>query len=96
MLAFIGNQYISILKLKKDVATKETSIATLTTNLKLQNTLIEANKADYVNKLKLATKEIVKINTKYVPLYTSIDDFKGDTNETDCTNALNFLNTRKY
>lgn len=64
--------------------------------LEFQNATILSNAQKLEEKAKELPKVIEKIKTKYEVIYANIDDFKGDVNETNCNNALIFLNGFKY
>jgi hypothetical protein len=64
--------------------------------LDFQNASLLEQKAKYEVLLSELPKEITKIHTKYVPIYTNIDNFQKDENETDCDATKRFLNSVVY
>lgn len=80
----------------RDIETLRASFKAEQTKVTTQNILIEANKADYEVKLKEASKVTKNITKKYETVYTTIENFKGDTNETTCDTSKRFLDTIKY
>lgn len=66
------------------------------TGLEFQNAVILENAKKLEEKAKTLPKVIEKIKTRYEVVYADIDTFKGDENETNCSNALTFLNGFNY
>lgn len=66
------------------------------TALDYQNASLLHQKAEYDKKLYKLPTEITKIRTKYEVIYAGIDDFKKESNETDCQSADRFLRTFNY
>ena len=64
--------------------------------LEFQNAVILENAKKLEEKAKALPKVIEKIKTRYEVVYEGIETFKGDENETNCTNALTFLNGFNY
>jgi hypothetical protein len=66
------------------------------TALEYQNASLLKHKKEYDEKLSKLPKEIEKITVRYKVIYQGIDDWKGDTNGTDCQNADSFLHSVNY
>lgn len=81
-------------RLQLEVATSEKEQYKM--GLEFQNATILANKSEYDKKLSELPDVITKIKTKYVVVYTNIDDWEGDKNATDCENSDKFLRSTIY
>jgi hypothetical protein len=66
------------------------------TGLEVQNATLLEEAKKYEQKLKALPTEITKIQTKYKVIYEEIDQWKGDTNASDCENADSFLRSFQY
>lgn len=92
----IGLQYISILGLKIDKATIEGNLKQANEKVIAKDALILSNKVDYEKKLEKVLKDNKTITQKYIKAHKDVDNFKGDSNETDCVNAKLFLDHFNY
>ena len=86
--------YISNLKNNLDSAIHDRDMYEQAMNY--QNASLLKQKEDYEKKLSELPKEIEKITVKYKVIYQGIDDWQGDKNATDCTNADSFLRSINY
>lgn len=64
--------------------------------LEFQNATLLQQQKEYEEKLQKLPKEIEKITTKYEVIYSGIDNFIKDENETDCNASYRFLSTFNY
>lgn len=64
--------------------------------LDYQNFTLLQEAEEHARKLAELPKEITKIRTKYEVIYAGIDQWKGDTNASDCKNADSFLRSFNY
>lgn len=89
-------QYLSLKTTHIALVETKLELSKLTSGVELQNYIIESQKANYEVSLIEASKKHKEISLRYQTIYTNIDNFGGDTNETDCQSSFRFLSTTKY